>query len=178
MLSSSGRIGIGFRDIYLLDDPLSAVDPQVGQHIFERCIRNELRGKTVLFVTHQLQFLSRCGQVIFMERGRIVDQGDHGSLMKRCAQYSSLIQTFNHDAEADADGDADGPPTGDLCGANVDDGTSSEDEMFSIASVQVFYVTISIKLEFNLLIGRTTLSKRRNRSRNGRAAASNRRRVA
>jgi len=133
------------KDIYLLDDPLSAVDPQVGQHIFERCIRNELRGKTVLFVTHQLQFLSRCGQVIFMERGRIVDQGDHGSLMKRCAQYSSLIQTFNHDAEADADGDADGPPTGDLCGANVDDGTSSEDEMFSIAKNDVIETAESVK---------------------------------
>ena len=43
------------RDIYLLDDPLSAVDPHVGQHLFDHCIKNSLRGKTVIFVTHQLQ---------------------------------------------------------------------------------------------------------------------------
>lgn len=43
------------RDIYLLDDPLSAVDGHVGQHIFDHCIRGALKGKTILFVTHQLQ---------------------------------------------------------------------------------------------------------------------------
>ena len=43
------------RDIYLLDDPLSAVDAHVGKHIFEECISGALKGKTVLFVTHQLQ---------------------------------------------------------------------------------------------------------------------------
>lgn len=43
------------RDIYLLDDPLSAVDAHVGAHIFNKCIKTALRGKTVLFVTHQLQ---------------------------------------------------------------------------------------------------------------------------
>ena len=42
-------------DIYLLDDPLSAVDTHVGQHIFRHCIKDALQGKTVIFVTHQLQ---------------------------------------------------------------------------------------------------------------------------
>lgn len=129
------------KDVYLLDDPLSAVDPQVGQQMFERCIRNELRGKTVLFVTHQLQFLSRCDQVIFMERGRVLDQGDHDTLMKRNPQYLSLIQTFNRDADANDDagsdttGDISGHGSGGagLCSALVDDTSSSEDEMFSIA---------------------------------------------
>ena len=43
---------------YLLDDPLSAVDSHVGKHIFESCIKGELSGKTIIFVTHQLQVRS------------------------------------------------------------------------------------------------------------------------
>ena len=43
------------KDIYLLDDPLSAVDIHIGRHIFSECIMKQLKGKTVLFVTHQLQ---------------------------------------------------------------------------------------------------------------------------
>lgn len=43
------------RDIFLLDDPLSAVDAHVGKHIFEECIKKELNGKSIIFVTHQLQ---------------------------------------------------------------------------------------------------------------------------
>lgn len=42
-------------DLVLLDDPLSAVDAHVGQHIFTNCIRGLLKDKTVIFVTHQLQ---------------------------------------------------------------------------------------------------------------------------
>ena len=42
-------------DIFLLDDPLSAVDIHVGRHIFGECVKKFLKGKTILFVTHQLQ---------------------------------------------------------------------------------------------------------------------------
>lgn len=43
------------RDVYLLDDPLSALDAHVANHIFRNAIRKQLRHKTVIFVTHQLQ---------------------------------------------------------------------------------------------------------------------------
>lgn len=43
------------RDIFLLDDPLSAVDAHVGKHIFEECIKKKLQGKSIILVTHQLQ---------------------------------------------------------------------------------------------------------------------------
>jgi ABC-type multidrug transport system fused ATPase/permease subunit len=47
-------------DIYLLDDPLSAVDPEVANQIFERAIQGVLKNKCVILVTHQLQFMRKC----------------------------------------------------------------------------------------------------------------------
>ncbi|KAL4220768.1 Multidrug resistance-associated protein 5 [Mactra antiquata] len=82
------------KDIYLLDDPLSAVDIHVGRHIFSECIMKELGGKTVLFVTHQLQYLSKCDNVIFIRDGTITDTGTHTQLMSADTEYANLIKMF------------------------------------------------------------------------------------
>lgn len=55
-------------DLYLFDDPLSAVDAIVGQHIFQQCICNFLTGKTRILVTHQLQFLAHTDKVILVDK--------------------------------------------------------------------------------------------------------------
>lgn len=47
-----GRAVYSDRDIYLLDDPLSAVDSKVAKHIFNQCILGALSNKTVILVTH------------------------------------------------------------------------------------------------------------------------------
>ena len=60
---------------YLLDDPLSAVDAHVGRHIFRQCVKGLLAHKCVVLVTHALEFLPACDQVIVLENGAIVDQG-------------------------------------------------------------------------------------------------------
>lgn len=52
-------------DIVLLDDPLSAVDQQVGKHIFTQCIKDYYKDKTVLFVTHQLQVSPSSNCILF-----------------------------------------------------------------------------------------------------------------
>lgn len=82
------------KDIYLLDDPLSAVDIHIGRHIFSECIMKQLKGKTVLFVTHQLQYLSNCDQIVFMREGMITDTGTHTELMKEDTEYANLIKIF------------------------------------------------------------------------------------
>lgn len=70
-------------DIYLLDDPLSAVDTHVGKQIFEECIVNHLRSKTVILVTHQLQYLAQVDNVIVMENGNIIGQGTYEQLHEK-----------------------------------------------------------------------------------------------
>ncbi|KAJ1990121.1 hypothetical protein H4R33_001839 [Dimargaris cristalligena] len=62
-------------DLYVLDDPLSAVDSQVGRHLFERAIRGLLRDKPVVLVTHQLQFISQCDSVLILDEGRVFTHG-------------------------------------------------------------------------------------------------------
>jgi ABC-type multidrug transport system fused ATPase/permease subunit len=57
-------------DIYLLDDPLSAVDPQVADDIFKKCIRGVLKDKLVILVTHQLQFLKTCESILVIKDGK------------------------------------------------------------------------------------------------------------
>ncbi|KAH0808222.1 hypothetical protein GEV33_014569 [Tenebrio molitor] len=58
-------------DIYLLDDPLSAVDAHVAEHIFNECILNYLKSKSVVLVTHQIKYLSKVNQVYFIENGKL-----------------------------------------------------------------------------------------------------------
>uniref|UniRef100_T1J568 Multidrug resistance-associated protein 5 n=1 Tax=Strigamia maritima TaxID=126957 RepID=T1J568_STRMM len=83
------------RDVYLLDDPLSAVDAHVGQHIFTQCIQGVLKDKSVILVTHQLQYLSSCDYVIFMKDGGIAEHGTHEALMNtKRSEYANLIHTF------------------------------------------------------------------------------------
>jgi ABC-type multidrug transport system fused ATPase/permease subunit len=62
-------------DIYLLDDPLSAVDAKVARQLLDRCVLPLARTATVLLATHQLQFLYSCDCVLVMEGGRVARQG-------------------------------------------------------------------------------------------------------
>lgn len=51
------------------------VDQHVGKHLFEKCIRGVLSGKTILLVTHQLQYLPQCDSIVVMSDGKIAAQG-------------------------------------------------------------------------------------------------------
>ena len=61
-------------DIYLLDDPLSAVDAAVGKHLFNRCIKGFLANRIRILVSHQLQFLKQTDYVIVLGNGAIVQE--------------------------------------------------------------------------------------------------------
>ncbi|XP_030562712.1 probable multidrug resistance-associated protein lethal(2)03659 [Drosophila novamexicana] len=81
-------------DIYLLDDPLSAVDTHVGKHIFEKCIRDFLSNKIRILVTHQLQYLFDVEHLLLMSSGKVVAQGSYQEL-QRSRQFQFLEQTHD-----------------------------------------------------------------------------------
>ena len=58
-------------DIYLLDDPLSAVDAHVGKHLFSECIKGFLKEKVVILVTHQIQYLKEADQILVLHQGKL-----------------------------------------------------------------------------------------------------------
>ncbi|XP_043917025.1 ATP-binding cassette sub-family C member 10 [Protopterus annectens] len=63
------------KDMYLLDDPLSAVDSDVADHIMEKCILGLLKSKTRILCTHRIEFLEMADKVVLMDSGRIVKTG-------------------------------------------------------------------------------------------------------
>ncbi|CAH1782332.1 unnamed protein product [Owenia fusiformis] len=92
------------KEIYLLDDPLSAVDSHVGLHLFNHCIKEALQGKSIVFVTHQLQYLSQCNQIYVMKNGKIVEMGTHNTLLKNTSgEYSGLMQKYHKEEKKHAE---------------------------------------------------------------------------
>ncbi|GAB0088842.1 probable multidrug resistance-associated protein lethal(2)03659 [Sergentomyia squamirostris] len=83
--------------IYLLDDPLSAVDTHVGRHLFDQCMRNFLRGKIVVLVTHQLQYLQHADQIVILDKGKIQDMGTYESLQESGLDFAQLLQESKGD---------------------------------------------------------------------------------
>ena len=88
-------------DIYLLDDPLSAVDAHVGKHIFENVIHKNtglLSNKTKIWVTNQVSYLANVDQVIYLKDGKVQEQGPYKELMeKKGFLYNFVEQHLNDD---------------------------------------------------------------------------------
>ena len=70
-------------DIYLLDDPLSAVDFKVGQHTFEKCIRDLMSDKTRVLTSHQEQHMKEADEVIVLYKGRVLGKGSFTELQEQ-----------------------------------------------------------------------------------------------
>lgn len=82
-------------DVYVLDDILSAVDTEVGRHLFQSCIGNLLRNKICVLVTHQLQHLTKADEILLLNNGSIVARGDFWSLKKRDVNFSQILEEKN-----------------------------------------------------------------------------------
>ncbi|XP_063235987.1 ATP-binding cassette sub-family C member 4-like [Bacillus rossius redtenbacheri] len=95
-------------DLYLLDDPLSAVDTHVGKHLFDQCIRTYLRGKTVVLVTHQLQYLKDADMIVILKDGKVETQGTYYEMLNSGLDFAKLLPAENENTGVGED-DNDAP---------------------------------------------------------------------
>ncbi|CAK9265220.1 unnamed protein product [Sphagnum jensenii] len=107
-------------DVFLFDDPLSALDAHVGQEVFEKCLQQELKGKTRVLVTNQLHFLSHVDRIILVHQGQIKEQGTYDDLLVNGPLFKQLMEkagTLENASDDDTDdGGIDGSTDSDLDG--------------------------------------------------------------
>ncbi|KAM6551936.1 hypothetical protein CsatB_001744 [Cannabis sativa] len=79
-------------DVYVFDDPLSALDAHVARQVFDKCIRGELRGKTRVLVTNQLHFLSQVDRIILVHEGTVKEEGTFDELSNNGMLFQKLME--------------------------------------------------------------------------------------
>ncbi|MCO5613270.1 hypothetical protein L7F22_067546 [Adiantum nelumboides] len=78
-------------DIYLLDDVFSAVDAHTGSALFKDCLLGILRKKTIVLVTHQVEFLHKVDLILVVQNGVIEQSGTYAALLKAGAEFGALV---------------------------------------------------------------------------------------
>ncbi|RCV33345.1 hypothetical protein SETIT_7G076800v2 [Setaria italica] len=87
-------------DIYLFDDPFSAVDAHTGSQIFKDCVMGILKDKTVLYVTHQVEFLPAADLILVMQGGKIVQEGKFDELLQRNIGFEAIVGAHSQALES------------------------------------------------------------------------------
>nr|QVT92371.1 ABC transporter [Salvia miltiorrhiza] len=78
-------------DIYLFDDPFSAVDAHTGTHLFNECIMGLLDSKTIIYVTHQVEFLPAADLILVMKEGQIKQAGKYNDILRSGSDFMELV---------------------------------------------------------------------------------------
>ncbi len=85
--------------LLVLDDATSAVDPRVEQAILGG-LRESTDGLTVVVVAYRKATIAVADEVVFVERGRVVDRGTHTDLLERQPRYRHLVNAYEEEAAA------------------------------------------------------------------------------
>ncbi|KAI0529340.1 hypothetical protein KFK09_001887 [Dendrobium nobile] len=78
-------------DIFLFDDPFSAVDAHTGSHLFKECLLGHLASKTVVYVTHQVEFLPSADLILVMKDGKITEIGKYNDIITSGRDLMELV---------------------------------------------------------------------------------------
>nr|KAG5699775.1 hypothetical protein BaRGS_013495 [Batillaria attramentaria] len=125
-------------DVYLLDDPLSAVDSHVGKAIFKKVIGHSgiLKGKTRVLVTHGVYWLPMVDEILVMTDGTISERGSYEELVSHDGPFAQFLKTYL--TEVENSGDEDDSELAEIRGnirkridSLTSDHNSSDDEAYS-----------------------------------------------
>lgn len=135
-------------DIYILDDPLSAVDAHVGKHIFNKVVgpTGLLNGKTRILVTHGIHFLPQVDEIVVLGNGTILEKGSYHDLLNKKGVFAKNLKTFMKHSEPEGE-------------ATVNDDSEEEDDCGLIPTVEEIpedAASLTMKRENSL---RRTLSR-------------------
>ena len=104
-------------DIFLLDDPLSAVDARVGRHIFERCILGHLSDTLRILVTHRVEYFQHADSIVVLQNGRVRCQGKYEELLTSDEYFADLVKMERFTGEQEVKK----TPTGQMTVASADE---------------------------------------------------------
>ena len=74
-------------DILILDEPTAALDPEAEAAVMAR----DLKGKSLVLISHRLANLRSADEILVLEKGRLVERGDHKALMAKGGRYAELF---------------------------------------------------------------------------------------
>ncbi|NWZ90798.1 MRP7 protein, partial [Nesospiza acunhae] len=87
------------KELYLLDDPLAAVDADVAKHIMWKCIFGVLKHKTRVLCTHRTEFLEKADALLLMDNGRIVKTGTPADILPLVEAFPKFKDTDKGDKD-------------------------------------------------------------------------------
>ncbi|KAK2817485.1 hypothetical protein Q5P01_025676 [Channa striata] len=109
------------KDIYLLDDPLAAVDTDVAEHLMQKCIVEFLRGKTRILCTHRVEFVDKADMVVLMDNGTIIKTGTPAEILP-LVEVGPKKRKHEHSAEKTNGVEPDEQDSGSHLDLSEDDG--------------------------------------------------------
>ncbi|KAK6056899.1 ABC transporter, ATP-binding protein, partial [Cooperia oncophora] len=117
-------------DVYLLDDPLSAVDAHVGRHLFEKVLGPDglLRHKTRILVTHRLSYIKSADEILVLQDGRIIENGRYSELMRNRGPFYRFVEEYKSSSESDEKSESSSDSLGDGLERSTED---TDDKDFS-----------------------------------------------
>ena len=81
--------------ILILDEPTAALDPIAESELYEE-YAGLCKGKISVFISHRLSSTRFCDRILFLENGRILEEGNHDTLMRQAGEYAKMYQVQSH----------------------------------------------------------------------------------